>query len=111
MHRELIAELEREIDPDYAAAWAPFFGIKPGKYGEHDILLGIHVPTLRKIAAMKYVKKDTEITRWPMSKKQVTKKNPEQDAELNIYLDSWQIPCMESQSAVLVLREPGFKSG
>ena len=51
MHRELIAELEREIDPDYAAAWAPFFGIKPGKYGEHDILLGIHVPTLRKIAA------------------------------------------------------------
>lgn len=51
MREQLIAELEREINPDHAEAWAHYFGIAPGKYGEKDILLGINVPRLRKIAS------------------------------------------------------------
>jgi len=49
MKEELIAELEKEIQPDKIAVNEPTFGIAPGKYGEGDILLAISIPVLRKI--------------------------------------------------------------
>jgi 3-methyladenine DNA glycosylase AlkD len=49
MKDQLIAELEKEIQPDKVETFAPYFGVAPGKYGEGDILLAIHTPNLRKI--------------------------------------------------------------
>ncbi len=49
MKAELIAELEHEIQPDKIESLSKFFGIAPGKYGEGDVYLAIHTPTLRKI--------------------------------------------------------------
>ncbi len=50
MKEQLIAELEREISPERSEAWAHFFGIAPGRYGENDILLGIKTPVNREIS-------------------------------------------------------------
>lgn len=49
MKEQLIAELEKEIQPDKIETFAPYFGVAPGKYGEGDILLAINTPNLRKI--------------------------------------------------------------
>jgi len=49
MKDQLIAELEKEIQPDKIETFAPYFGVAPGKYGEGDILLAINTPNLRKI--------------------------------------------------------------
>ncbi len=53
MKDELIAEIERKIDPERSEAWAHFFGVAEGKYGEKDILLGLRFPETREIA-LKY---------------------------------------------------------
>lgn len=50
MKEQLIAEFEKHINPERIEATAHFFGICPGGYGEGDILLGLSVPTARKIA-------------------------------------------------------------
>lgn len=50
MKEQLIAELEREISPERSEAWAHYFGIAPGRYGEKDILLGIKTPVNREIS-------------------------------------------------------------
>lgn len=50
MKDELIAELEREINPEISESWAPYFGIAPGKYGENDMLIGIKTPVNRQIS-------------------------------------------------------------
>ena len=49
MKDQLIAELEKEIQPDKIDVFAPYFGVAPGNYGEGDILLAINTPNLRKI--------------------------------------------------------------
>lgn len=49
MKNALIRALNAEIDPERAEVMAKYFGIVPGGYGEGDILLGIPVPTVRKI--------------------------------------------------------------
>ena len=49
MKADLIAELEREIQPDKIESLSKYFGIAPGKYGEGDVYLAIPVPTIRKI--------------------------------------------------------------
>ena len=61
MREELIAELEHIIEPDRGEELAHYFGIKPGGYGEGDILLGIHTPTLRKIVAKHKNMSDDEV--------------------------------------------------
>lgn len=59
MKDQLIAELEREIQPDKIDVFAPYFGVAPGKYGEGDILLAINTPKLRKICKQyKKISKD-----------------------------------------------------
>ena len=50
MKNQLIEELDKHINPERIEATAHFFGICPGGYGEGDVLLGIPVPTARKIA-------------------------------------------------------------
>jgi 3-methyladenine DNA glycosylase AlkD len=50
MKDQLIEELDKHINPERIEATAHFFGICPGGYGEGDVLLGIPVPTARKIA-------------------------------------------------------------
>lgn len=50
MKEQLIAEFDKYINPERIEATAHFFGICPGGYGEGDILLGLPVPTARKIA-------------------------------------------------------------
>lgn len=50
MKDQLIAELEKSIDPDRAERTLRYFGIYPGGYGEGDILLGIPTPYTRKCA-------------------------------------------------------------
>ena len=50
MKDQLIAELDKHINSERIEATAHFFGICPGGYGEGDVLLGIPVPTARKIA-------------------------------------------------------------
>ncbi|MBR3322539.1 DNA alkylation repair protein [Candidatus Saccharibacteria bacterium] len=50
MKDHLIAELDKHINPERIEATAHFFGICPDGYGEGDVLLGIPVPTARKIA-------------------------------------------------------------
>ena len=59
MKADLIAELEKEIQPDKIEVYEKYFGIAPGKYGEGDILLAINTPTLRKICK-KYKKMPRE---------------------------------------------------
>jgi 3-methyladenine DNA glycosylase AlkD len=49
MKADLIAELEREIQPDKIDSFSKYFGIAPGKYGEGDIYLAINTTKLRKI--------------------------------------------------------------
>ncbi len=49
MLNELVARLQAEIDPDHAEQVAKYFGVFPGGYGDGDIILGIPVPTVRKI--------------------------------------------------------------
>ncbi len=61
MKNQLIAELEKYIDPDRASQTERFFGIYSGGYGEGDILLGISATIIRKICR-EYRKMDfTEI--------------------------------------------------
>lgn len=50
MLKQLIAELEKGIDPDRAQRTEHYFGIMPGGYGEGDILLGISSPYVRNVA-------------------------------------------------------------
>lgn len=50
MKDQLIAELEKYADPARAQQEARFFGIRPGGYGEGDLLLGIPTPYTRKCA-------------------------------------------------------------
>ena len=50
MYERLIEELEKGIDPDRAERTAHYFGIKEGGYAEHDMLLGISSPHIRKVA-------------------------------------------------------------
>lgn len=50
MKEQLIAEMDKHVDPERIAATAHFFGICPGGYGEGDILLGLPIPVARKIA-------------------------------------------------------------
>ena len=49
MKAELIAELEKEIQPDKIDELSKYFGIAPGKYGEGDIYLAINTTNMRKI--------------------------------------------------------------
>ena len=49
MKDAFISEMEKQINPDNSVNWAHFFGIKPGSYGEGDILLGIHTKDTRSI--------------------------------------------------------------
>ena len=49
MKADLIAELEREIQPDKIDEFSKYFGIAPGKYGEGDIYLAINTTKMRKI--------------------------------------------------------------
>ena len=53
MKEQLVAELDKHIDPERSEAAAHVFGIVPGGYGEGDILLGVRTPEVRKIA-LKY---------------------------------------------------------
>lgn len=50
MKDQLIAELEKGIDPDRCEREQHYFGIFPGGYGDGDILLGIPCPYIRKSA-------------------------------------------------------------
>lgn len=50
MYERLIEELEKGIDPDRAERTAHYFGIKEGGYAEHDMILGIPSPHIRKVA-------------------------------------------------------------
>ena len=50
MYDRLITELEKGIDPNRSEFAEHVFGIVPGGYGEHDVLLGIRSPYIRKIA-------------------------------------------------------------
>ena len=61
MKDQLIAELEKEIQPDKIDVFAPYFGVAPGKYGEGDILLAIHTPNLRKICKKYKSMEESEI--------------------------------------------------
>jgi len=49
MKDAFIADMEAEINPDNSINWAHSFGIKPGAYGDGDILLGIRTKTTRAI--------------------------------------------------------------
>ena len=46
--KKLIASLLKLKNSSYAKQSAPFFGVKPGLYGDNDKLLGITVPVIRK---------------------------------------------------------------
>ena len=46
----VVAELAALADPARAKFVAPYLGVVPGRYGEGDVLLGIPVPTQRKVA-------------------------------------------------------------
>ena len=50
MYERLIEELEKGIDPDRAERTAHYFSIKEGGYAEHDMILGIPSPHIRKVA-------------------------------------------------------------
>lgn len=50
MLEKVISELEKGIDPDRAEHTQHYFGIRPGGYGEGDILLGIRSPHIRSVA-------------------------------------------------------------
>lgn len=50
MKDQLIADIDKRIDPERSESWAHFFGVAPGKYGEKDILLGLRFPETRELA-------------------------------------------------------------
>lgn len=50
MYDRLIEELEKGIDPERAERTAHYFGITEGGYGEHDMVVGIPSPHIRRVA-------------------------------------------------------------
>jgi len=45
----VLASLKRRANPERARFAGPYVGIKPGSYGEHDVMLGLSQPQVRDV--------------------------------------------------------------